>query len=143
MEVQTTFFVFNEIGLITQEILEQFVFEFRKKSKITFLIHEKEDLDLGSSIFIKLVSQHLEVSFFDYGYVIKVEGEIIKSIQILQELDSCIGGGQTFYLSPTQKLENTEEGLFPRGLRLLEIAEFLNMLFSNKLYTNELITRGD
>ncbi|MGZ7117242.1 MAG: hypothetical protein ACXVHS_07330 [Methanobacterium sp.] len=68
----------------------------------------------------------------------KIEGTIKEAIILLSELDKIIDKSIEFYISPTQRIENSEQSKYPRGASIAEIAKFLDIQFCNKEYTSNM-----
>jgi len=135
----TTFYVFNENGIIPREQLKMYCSDFQEKTKLDFTIQCKEDINLRSTIFRKYTSGDIEYLVYDHGYVMKVEGGILKAMLVLQEIDNCIDSSVCLYVSPSQRVVNEEESKFTRGASLKVIANFLDNRFFNSEYSNVLV----
>lgn len=131
---KTDLYIFNENGLVGNENLKEFLKELTNNSMFGFSIKLKAEIDPLSSIFAKLSYHNLELTIYDYGYVMKVEGDIFKSILLLFDLDRILNKKITIYVSPTQRIENNINLLYPRGAKLDSIALFLNKIFNSKEY---------
>jgi GMP synthase PP-ATPase subunit len=136
--METTLYIFNENGLIPSEALNEFSKRIQSQSKFNFRILDKADIDSASTIFKKLTTDGLEFIVYDYGYVMKTEGEIIKTIFLLKEIDEVIPMNKEFFISPLQAIQNSEENKFPRGGNIQRIGYFLDQLFNNKNYSSAL-----
>jgi hypothetical protein len=138
MKERTLIFIYNENGFIDSESLEHFSLEFAAKSMFDFDIKWKSDIDSMSSIFSILCEDDLDLIIYDYGYVLKAEGSILKTILLLRDLDKYLEESIAFYISPTQVVENQNELLYKRGSDLKSISLFLDKLFSNREYSKAL-----
>jgi hypothetical protein len=138
MKKQTQIFIYNENGFINSESLSHFSLDYMQKSMFDFNVKWKSEIDPLSTIFSKLYEEELELITYDYGYVLKIEGSIIKTILFLRDLDNYLNQDIVFYISPTQILENNIERLYVRGSKLMEIALFLDKVFLNNLYSKEI-----
>ena len=136
MNINTVFFVYNENGLISISDLEDFCFKFIKTTSLQFRVFMKEEIDPLSTIYKKFSSSNLEFIIYDYGYVLKIEGNIKESIVLLRELDEVLDNSIIFYISPSQRIENCKELEFPRGSSLKQAAQFLDKVFCNNDYTS-------
>lgn len=131
----TTVFVFNEDGLINDDV-SGFVTKFQKGTAFNFSAKSKEDLGEMSPIFQKFSLPDLDFTIYNHGYVMELEGSIKIIIYLLEELDCIVDKEKVYYLSPTQRVENLREYLYPRGAKVYEIAKFLDRLFGNEEYTS-------
>ncbi|HEY8935590.1 MAG TPA: hypothetical protein VIM75_04820 [Ohtaekwangia sp.] len=132
---ETTFYIFNEDGIFKAQQLEFFCVEFSKRTAFRFRVLEKKDIDLQSTIYKKFVTETLEYTLYDHGYVMKVEGYIKQAMKLLKEIDSILSSDILLFVSPSQRVENLIENKFPRGSAEKEIAEFLDGQFRNREYT--------
>lgn len=136
--IETTFYIFNENGIVVGQQLETFFEEFLKRTSFEFKVLKKEDIDPQSTIYRKLITKTLEYTLFDHGYVMKVEGDIKQAMKLLREIDSILGSDISLFVSPSQRIENLIDYRFPRGSTEKEVAEFLDAQFCNKEYTSAL-----
>ncbi len=81
------------------------------------------------------MKKELKYIIYDYGYVMKIEGDIKNAIFLLKELDEIIGNDVSFYISPIQRISNSKESKFPRKASVKKIAQFLDKQFNNNEYT--------
>jgi hypothetical protein len=137
--IETTFYIFNEDGIVVGQQLEIFCEEFFKRTTFKFKLLKKEDIDPQSTIYRKLVTETLEYTLFDHGYVMKVEGSIKQAIKLLREIDSILSSDISLFVSPSQRIENSIDNRFTRGSTEQEVAEFLDAQFRNKDYTLALV----
>jgi hypothetical protein len=136
--IETIFYIFNEDGIVIGQQLEIFCEEFSKRTAFRFKVLEKEDIDPQSTIYKKFVTENLEYTLYDHGYVMRVEGDIKQAMKLLKEIDSILSSDILLFVSPSQRVENLIENKFPRGLTEKEIAEFLDGQFRNREYTSAL-----
>ena len=136
--METTLYIFNENGIISSEALKDFSENIKSQSKYKFRIFNKADIEMTSTIFKKFSTEGLEFIIYDYGYLMKLEGEILKVIFFLEELDEIIPDDKVFFLSPIQAVQNSEEYKYPRGATGNIIGAFLDNIFNNKNYTTAL-----
>jgi hypothetical protein len=132
---ETIFFIFNEDGIVPGEQLETFCRNFLLKTSFDFKVIKKEEIDPKSTIYRKFTFQSLAYTLYDHGYVMKVEGDIKQAIKLLREVDLILDNKIVFFVSPSQRIENSDANKFPRGATEKEIAEFLDGQFHNKDYT--------
>jgi hypothetical protein len=137
--IETTFYIFNENGIVVGPQLEIFFEEFLKRTSFEFKVLKKEEIDPQSTIYRKLITETLEYTLFDHGYVMKVEGAIKQAMKLLREIDSILGSDISLFVSPSQRVENIIDNRFHRGSTEKEVAEFLDTQFCNKEYTSALI----
>ena len=124
--------------IIPAHHLEIFCKKFTEKTTFNFNQLEKNDIDPSSTVYKKFITNSLELTLFDHGYVMMVEGDIKQSIRLLVEIDEALNRGAVYFISPSQRVENSEESRFPRGASENEIARFLDSQFRNKEYTGAL-----
>jgi len=136
MEKQTQIFIYNENGLIDSDSIKHFSLDFAKKSMFYFDIIWKSDIDPTSTVFSKLVDEDLEFVIYDYGYVLKIEGSLIKTILFIRDLDTYLDKDILFYISPSQIIENKDELQFSRSSKLIDISIFLDKIFFTKEYSS-------
>lgn len=134
--METVFYVYNTNGFIKSEDLEEFCNVFYNRNYIKFKKLEKKDIGLESTIFKKFSGNNVDLIIYEYGYVLKVEGEIRESIWLLKELDGIIAESLIFYVSPFQRIENISQYEFPRGATEKDVAVFLDKIFNNNHYTS-------
>jgi hypothetical protein len=132
---ETTFYIFNEDGIVSGQQLEIFCEEFSERTAFDFKILKKQEIDPQSTIYKKFVTKSLEYTLYDHGYVMKVEGDIKQAMKLLKEIDSILSSGILLFVSPSQRVENLAEHKFPRGCTVKEVAEFLDGQFRNREYT--------
>lgn len=135
---QTTFYIFNENGIIEAIDLNRFCSDLIKKTSLNFKVLKKTDIDPKGTVHTLFVNNELELTIYDHGYVIKVEGLIKSSIQLLLEIDQILTQNITFFISPSQRILNSEESKYPRGSNRIDVARFLDRLFVNEDYTSSL-----
>ncbi|HYF70097.1 MAG TPA: hypothetical protein VD884_18275 [Ohtaekwangia sp.] len=133
--IETTFYMFNEDGIVVGQQLEIFCEEFLRRTSLKFKVLKKEDIDPQSTIYRKLITETLEYTLFDHGYVMKVEGGIKQAMKLLKEIDSILSSDISLFVSPSQRVENLINNRFPRGSTEKEVAEFLDAQFRNREYT--------
>ena len=136
---ETTFYVYNENGLINSAELINFCNIFQLNSMFDFMKKIKPMIDETSPIFLILSDNNTEFIVYDYGYIFKIEGNILKSIIILFLLDNIIPKEINFYVNPNGRIENLEEYVFPRGAKLNKIGVFLDKIFNTKDYSDSLL----
>lgn len=127
----TEFYIWNDEGLINEKELNSFCKEISNKSKFKLNIEKK---NLYIHLYL-LEENSLSIDFYDSGYVIFVEGEILNCIYFLKEFDKFFYLNKNFYISPTQRLDEDTKFLYPRGSNIKEIALFLNKIFNNNDYS--------
>jgi hypothetical protein len=135
---ETTLFVYNENGIVPNDDLSNFSNDIREKSRYEIEIQNKNDIDTNSTIFKKLSTEGLEFIIYDYGYVMKIEGEITKSVLFLTELDKVIPENIEFFVSPIQAVQNSENYKYPRGSEIKEASLFLDKIFNNNIYSDSI-----
>ncbi|WP_344821191.1 hypothetical protein [Aquimarina gracilis] len=137
--MDTTIYVFNENGFIKSSELEKFCSIFFSKTTFRFNQFDKTDIDIDSTIFKKFSSQDLEFTIYDYGYVMRIDGSIKKSMILLEEIDNIIDNDVEYHISPTQRIQNSIENKYPRGADRQKLAQFLDIRFNNNDYSNSLL----
>jgi len=130
----TEFYIWNDSGLIESEYLAIFCSEINKKSMFDFNLIKK-DMYISLSL---SNNYDLNVKFYDGGYVFFVEGKILNSILFLYEFDRYFDQNKEFYISPTQRLDEDTKFLFPRGIKIKDISNFLDKIFRNNDHSDEL-----
>jgi hypothetical protein len=143
MNTETTVYIFDENGIIEDQQLESFCKKFSMRTSFPFKKFNKEDIDSTSTICKKFSSENLEYTIFDYGYVMKIEGDIRQSILLLKELDAVIDSDIIYFVSPSQRVVNSGDCKYPRGASEKEITQFLDVQFCNNEYTNALIYKDE
>lgn len=138
---ETTFYIFNEDGLIGGNELEAFCEEFQKRTDSGFKVTKRDSIAPQSTIYKKFYTEKLEFTLFDHGYVMKVDGDINEAMTLLKDIDLILNKDVLFFVSPSQRVENSIENKFPRGSTANEIAEFLDRQFRNQDYTSALTNR--
>ena len=133
---ETTLFVFNENGIVPNDDLNNFSNDIQEKSRFKIEMLNKNDIDINSTIFKKLSTDGLEFIIYDYGYVMKIEGEIVKALLFLTELDTVIPENIEFFVSPIQAVQNSEDYKFPRNSNVNEVGFFLDKIFNNNNYSD-------
>lgn len=134
----TTFFVFNENGLISSHDLDNFCLDIQHKSKHGFKVLSKQDIDPNSTIYKEFYSIELDVVVYDQGYVLRIEGDVRMAIDFLNLLDRVIPNSKEFYVSPVQAIQNNDKFKYPRGVNIEGIGLFLDDLFNSKVYSSSL-----
>ncbi|MFJ1426321.1 hypothetical protein ACILD6_02480 [Capnocytophaga canimorsus] len=127
----TEFYIWNDIGLISPKDLDFFCENISKTSRFDFNI---EKTDLCSHLYLS-EENRLSINFYNNGYIIFVEGEILNCIYFLKEFDKFFYINKFFYISPTQRLDEDTKFLYPRGIEAKEIALFLDKIFNNSNYS--------
>ncbi|MCB0497343.1 MAG: hypothetical protein KDC79_14475 [Cyclobacteriaceae bacterium] len=135
---ETTLYVYNENGIVPNDDLSNFSNDIREKSRYKIEIQNKNDIDTNSTIFKKLSTKGLEFIIYDYGYVMKIEGEMVKVILFLIELDNVIPKNIEFFVSPTQAVQNNEDYKYPRGSDVKDVSLFLDKIFNNNNYSDSI-----
>jgi len=138
MKNQTQIYIYNENGLINPESIKNFIIEFTRNSMFDFNIKWKSDIDPMSTILSEISDDNLELRIYDYGYVLKLEGSLLKTILCLRDFDIFLDENVRFYISPSQIVENKEELLYQRGSKLKDISLFLDKLFISSEYSKAL-----
>lgn len=133
---ETILFVYNENGIVPNDDLSNFSNDIREKSRYEIEIQNKNNIDTNSTIFKKLSTEGLEFIIYDYGYVMKIEGEMVKVILFLIELDNVISKNIEFFISPTQAVQNNEDYKYPRGSNVKDVSLFLDKIFNNNNYSD-------
>ncbi|MFL5762447.1 MAG: hypothetical protein ACJ77K_00810 [Bacteroidia bacterium] len=141
MKKTTEVFIFNENGIIKSDGLGNFCSEFQKKSFFRFLKKTKNEISPQSTIFQKFSLPDLDFIVYDYGYVMKIEGEVKIAIEVLHEFDMILDPSANFYISPIQRIDHSESVLFPRGEGIEGIAKLLDQLFDNNDYTSTIVNQ--
>lgn len=131
--METTVFIFNEEGFIKEDDLTKFKDRFIDES----ILDWKEKLiEQNTTIFSFLASNNIDFTLYNYGYVLKLEGSIIKIIIALIEIDKIINNDIEYYVSPNQRVENNNDFKYPRGGKIRQVSEFLDFLFKTEDYTD-------
>lgn len=133
--METSFFLFNETGFIEPNLIPLFCNKICLDSAFSFSMKCKSEIDSLSTIHTILYTDNLKITFFDHGYVIKVEGSCIRVLYLLCELGKLL---PSFYLSPIQRISNEENLLFPSILKIEIIAFFLDKIFNTNDYSDTL-----
>src|SRR5690349_17369991 len=136
LKSQTTFYIFNESGIIREPELNVFCQKIEGLTSMKFVTNEAGDL-----FFKKLATAQLEFIVYN-GYVMKVEGDIRQAIRLLTELDNIIDLDIELFVSPSQRLEPLKEYKFPRRCSEPTCAQFLDSLFRNSDYTKTITGTG-
>lgn len=131
--METTVFIFNEEGFIKEDDLTKFKDRFIDES----ILDWKEKLiEQNTTIFSFLACNNIDFTLYNYGYVLKLEGSIIKIIIALIEIDKIINNDIEYYVSPNQRVENNNDFKYPRGGKIRQVSEFLDFLFKTEDYTD-------
>lgn len=136
MGLKTKFYVFNENGLLKKEELRPFCSKLEIELGSEFKIRLKEEVNKSSPIYQKFLSKEAEVIIFNYGYVLKIEGRIKKSIEVLKIVCENLNLEKEIYVSPSQRIINSPEYLLSKGLSSNALASFLDGIFSNNNYSS-------
>jgi hypothetical protein len=136
MKYITEFGLFNENGLIIDTELVDFC-----KSFVAFSMFDITGIfEIEKNIILKTSFQKEEITitFYKSGYIIFFEGDLLISIILLAEFDRFLNKDKVFFISPNSQFQNSPNLEFPRGIKLKEIAIFLDKIFNNRDYTNTL-----
>ncbi|MCW3072392.1 MAG: hypothetical protein JWO44_2282 [Bacteroidetes bacterium] len=136
MNTSTSIYIYNENGIIPSGKLADFCLKLEDQGAFNFVKFLKQDVAPESTIFTKLCTPDIDLIIYDYGCVMKIEGKIKEAINLLSLLDETIDPAVDFYVSPSQRVENSEQNKFPRGSNIEGIAKFLDDQFCNDLYTS-------
>ena len=131
--METTVFIFNEDGFIKKDNLIEFKNKFVNESILDW---KEKTIEEQATIFFFLMSKNLELTLYNHGYVLKLEGSIIKAIIALTEIDKIVHNEVTYYISPFQRIENNDDFKYPRGGNMKQISEFLDFIFKTDDYTH-------
>ena len=113
---------------IEYSLLYTFTSNVLKRSSFDFRAFYKEDIDLASPIFGKLVSARVGLLIYDDGRLMRIDGDFVSAATLLRELDTIIEQGIPFFIRGSQ--QDRDEFLFPRGASTVETAEFLTKSLS-------------
>lgn len=129
----TSFYIWNDESLIkTEEIFDLFM-DIGQKSMFDFKIEKSETYTS-----LSLSNNDLSIKFYNNGYVCLLEGKILFCMLFLYEFDRYFNPNKKFCISPTQRLEENNKFYFQRGLKIVEIARFLDDIFNNNDYSQAL-----
>lgn len=138
MELETTVYIYNEKGLLNQEEIGLLCNKLKDELPEEFKLYSKEEIDNASSICFRFSSGKVDLTVYDHGYVLKVEGEIFESVKTIKALNDSIPYEKEVFVSPSQRVVNETHLKIKRGLNLLETAVYLDEVFMVQDYSSSL-----
>ena len=138
MELETTIYVYNENGLLNPEEINFLCDILKEKLSPEFKYQTKDDIDASSSIFFRFSSEKVDFTIYDHGYVMKIEGDVSQSVELVKILNDSMSMEKEIYVSPSQRVVNDPKLRIDRNLNLADTAAYLDRVFMVEDYTESI-----